>query len=103
MAQAIIINGSASGGNADKPKRFALTLAAASWVADGDLFKQAVTISGVTANTKVDLDVDLITAQNIPSSIRIYNDNGSCYAYTAETPLLDISVQATAIETEAGV
>ena len=87
---------------APKAKVYTLTLAAASWAAEGDLFKQAVTISGVTANTKVDLDADLLTAQNIPSAIRIYNDNGSCYAYTVQAPVSDITVQATAIETEAG-
>lgn len=90
----------AAGGS--RAKVYTLTLAAASWAAEGDLFKQAVTISGVTANTKVDLDADLLTAQNIPSAIRIYNDNGSCYAYTVQAPVSDITVQATAIETEAG-
>ena len=92
----------AAGGS--KAKVYTLTLASSSWAADSTsgMYTQAVTIAGATANTKVDLDADLLTAQNIPSAIRIYNDNGSCCAYTVQAPTSDITVQATAIETEAG-
>ena len=88
---------------APKAKVYTLTLPAASWAAEGDLFKQAVTISGVTASAQVDLAADLVTLENIPSPIVIYNNSGALSAWTAEAPAVDVSVQATVVETEAGV
>ena len=90
----------AAGGS--KAKVYTLTLPAASWAAEGDLFKQAVTISGVTASAQVDLAADLVTLENIPSPIVIYNNSGALAAWTAEPPTVDVSVQATVVETEAG-
>lgn len=83
-------------------KVYTLTLPAASWAAEGDLFKQAVTISGVKASAQVDLAADLVTLENIPSPIVIYNNSGALSAWTAEAPTVDVSVQATVVETEAG-
>ena len=83
-------------------KVYTLTLPAASWAAEGDLFKQAVTISGVKASAQVDLAADLVTLENIPSPIVIYNNSGALSAWSAEPPVVDVSVQATVVETEAG-
>ena len=85
-----------------KAKVYTLTLPAASWAAEGGLFKQAVTISGATASAQVDLAADLVTLENIPSPIVIYNNSGALAAWTAEPPVVDVSVQATVVETEAG-
>ena len=90
----------AAGGS--KPKRHTITLPAASWAAEGGLFKQAVTIAGATASAQVDLAADLVTLENIPSPIVIYNNSGALAAWSAEPPVVDVSVQATVVETEAG-
>ena len=90
----------AAGGS--KAKVYTLTLPAASWAAEGGLFKQAVTITGATASAQVDLAADLVTQENIPSPIVIYNNSGALAAWTAEPPTVDVSVQATVVETEAG-
>lgn len=90
----------AAGGS--KAKVYTLTLPAASWAAEGGLFKQAVTIAGATASAQVDLAADLVTLENIPSPIVIYNNSGTLAAWTAEPPAVDVSVQATVVETEAG-
>ena len=90
----------AAGGS--KAKVYTLTLPAASWAAEGGLFKQAVTITGATASAQVDLAADLVTQENIPSPIVIYNNSGALEAWTAEPPTVDVSVQATVVETEAG-
>ena len=87
---------------APKAKVYTLTLPAASWAAEGGLFKQAVTIAGATASAQVDLAADLVTQENIPSPIVIYNNSGALAAWTAEPPTVDVSVQATVVETEAG-
>ena len=93
----------AAGGS--KAKVYTLTLAASSWAADSasGMYTQAVTISGVTASAQVDLAADLVTLENIPSPIVIYNSSGALAAWTAEPPTVDVSVQATVVETEAGV
>ena len=90
---------------APKPQVYTLTLAAASWTADSTsgMYTQAVTISGATASAQVDLAADLVTLENIPSPIVIYNNSGALSAWTAEPPAVDVSVQATVVETEAGV
>lgn len=92
----------AAGGS--KAKVYTLTLAAAAWAADSTsgMYTQAVTISGVTASAQVDLAADLVTLENIPSPIVIYNNSGALSAWTAEPPAVDVSVQATVVETEAG-
>ena len=92
----------AAGGS--RAKVHTLTLAAASWAADSTsgMYTQAVTIFGVTASAQVDLAADLVTLENIPSPIVIYNNSGTLAAWTAEPPAVDVSVQATVVETEAG-
>ena len=89
---------------APKAKVYTLTLPAASWAADSTsgMYTQAVTISGATASAQVDLAADLVTLENIPSPIVIYNSSGALAAWTAEPPAVDVSVQATVVETEAG-
>ena len=61
-----------------------------------------MTIAGATASAQVDLAADLVTQENIPSPIVIYNNSGALAAWTAEPPTVDVSVQATVVETEAG-
>ena len=89
---------------APKAKVYTLTLAASSWAADSasGMYTQAVTISGAAASAQVDLAADLVTLENIPSPIVIYNSSGALSAWTAEAPAVDVSVQATVVETEAG-
>ena len=85
-------------------KVYTLTLPAASWAADSTsgMYTQAVTIAGATASAQVDLAADLVTLENIPSPIVIYNNSGALSAWSAEPPVVDVSVQATVVETEAG-
>ena len=92
------------GTGGSKPKLHTITLPASSWAADSasGMYTQAVTISGVTASAQVDLAADLVTLENIPSPIVIYNSSGTLSAWTAEAPTVDVSVQATVVETEAG-
>ena len=87
-----------------KPQVYTLTLPASSWAADSTsgMYTQAVTIAGATAGMQVDLAADLVTLENIPSPIVIYNNSGALAAWTAEPPVVDVSVQATVVETEAG-
>ena len=92
------------GTGGSKPKLHTITLTAAGWTQDSTsgMYTQAVTIAGATARAQVDLAADLVTLENIPSPIVIYNNSGALAAWTAEPPTVDVSVQATVVETEAG-
>ena len=78
-----------------------VTLTAAGWEEDTTLglYKQTVTISGLTAKHKVDLDADYATVSLLSASLMPYNDNGSFYVVTETPPEVDVAVQYTLILT----
>lgn len=79
-----------------------ITLTKAGWTQDATtkLYKQAKTISGLTAKHRVDLDIDYAVEMDLPAAIRPVNNNGSFYAITAEPPEKDVTAQYTLILTK---
>lgn len=77
------------------------TLPLTSWIEDivSKTFSQVVTISGLTANSKVDFDTDLTNLANVRAAILPVNDNGVLKAVTSRVPRADLSVQVTITET----
>lgn len=77
------------------------TLSLTSWIEDtvSKTFSQVVTISGLTANSKVDFDTDLTNLANVRAAILPVNDNGVLKAVTSRVPRADLSVQVTITET----
>ena len=86
-----------AGGGGGSGKVSSVTLTAAGWTQDpvSNLYTQIVTVSGLTANCKVDFDTDVVTASNLSASIRPVNNNGVLSAVTVEPPTEDIAVQVT--------
>ena len=79
-----------------------LTLTASGWTQDEatGLYLQPVTIEGLTAKHRVDLDADYTTEMGLPAAIQPCNENGSFYAVTSTPPETDITVQYTLIWTK---
>lgn len=87
---------------ADKPKVLNVSLPTASWTGSGP-YTQVVTISGGTANTKVDLQGDSsVIAQMINdgcNGLYISNTDGVFTAYAINNkPSVDLTVQVTLSE-----
>lgn len=77
-----------------------VTLTVAGWVADGDDWKQPVTIAGGAAGKQVDLEADKTAIKQMlddgTNAIYIANNNGTFTAYAVgEKPTADLIVQAT--------
>lgn len=77
-----------------------VTLTVAGWVADGDDWKQPVTIAGGAAGKQVDLEADKTAIKQMlddgTNAIYIANNNGTFTAYAVgEKPTADLSVQVT--------
>ena len=77
-----------------------VTLTVAGWVADGDDWKQTVTIAGGAAGKQVDLEADKTAIKQMledgTSALYIANNNGTFTAYAVgEKPTADLSVQVT--------
>lgn len=84
-------------------EKLSLTLAVAGWVADGDDWKQPVTIAGGAAGKQVDLESDKTVIKQMlddgTNAIYIANNNGTFTAYAVgEKPTADLSVQVTVYE-----
>lgn len=80
-----------------------VTLTVAGWVADGDDWKQPVTIAGGAAGKQVDLEADKTAIKQMledgTSALYIANENGTFTAYAVgEKPTADLSVQVTVYE-----
>lgn len=77
-----------------------VTLTVAGWVADGDDWKQPVTIAGGAAGKQVDLESDKTVIKQMlddgTNAIYIANNNGTFTAYAVgEKPTADLIVQVT--------
>lgn len=73
------------------------------WTGDASPYTQTVTISGTTANSKVDLQPDaaIIAQMADDSTVALYiaNDNGTLTAYAVgEKPTSELTIQATITE-----
>lgn len=77
-----------------------VTLTVAGWAADGDDWKQPVTIAGGAAGKQVDLEADKTAIKQMlddgTNAIYIANNNGTFTAYAVgEKPTADLSIQVT--------
>ena len=77
-----------------------VTLTVAGWAADGDDWKQPVTITGGTATSQADIQADATAIQQMlddgTNAIYIANNNGTFTAYAVgEKPTADLSIQVT--------
>ena len=90
---------------ADTTKKASITLTP-HWTGDASPYTQAITISGTTANSKVDLQPDATTitqmADDGTAALYIANDNGTLTAYAVgEKPTVELTIQATITEVSA--
>lgn len=77
-----------------------VTLTVAGWVADGDDWKQPVTIAGGAAGKQVDLEADKTAIKQMledgTSALYIANENGTFTAHAVgEKPTADLNIQVT--------
>ena len=90
---------------ADTTKKTTVTLST-NWTGDASPYTQTVTISGTTANSKVDLqpDATAITQMAEDGTVALYiaNDNGTLTANAVgEKPTVALTIQATITEVSA--
>ena len=67
-----------------KPKSTSITLPAANWTGSNNLFSQEVTIDGITANSKIDLQPtpeQFLELQEANITLMVSNNNGTATAY----------------------
>lgn len=86
-----------SGAVALLPRIATITLAANSWTGDANPWAQSITISGVTVNTKVDLQptaAQIVALQDAEISLMVENNDGAltCYAI-GNKPTTDYTMQ----------
>lgn len=81
-----------------KPKITTITLSAASWIGDANPWSQVASISGVTANSKVDLQptaIQVVELQNNDIALMAENDSGTITVYAlGSKPETDYTMQA---------
>ena len=90
---------------ADTTKKTTVTLST-NWTGDASPYTQTVTISGTTANSKVDLqpDATVISQMADDGTVALYisNDNGVLTANAvSEKPTVELTIQATVTEVSA--
>lgn len=90
---------------ADTTKKATVTLSTG-WAGDASPYTQTVTISGTTANSKVDLqpDASVISQMADDGVVALYiaNDNGTLTANAVgEKPTVELTIQATITEVSA--
>ena len=90
---------------ADTTKKASITLST-NWTGDASPYTQTVTISGTTANSKVDLQPDATVIQQMTDdgtvALYITNDNGTLTANAVgEKPTVALTIQATITEVSA--
>lgn len=80
------------------PKVTTVTLSAANWVGNTNPWSQAITMNGVTANSKIDLQltaVQIVELQNADIMFMVENNDGVTTAYAiGGKPEKDYSIQA---------
>lgn len=94
-------------GAATPPDVSSITLTSAGWTGEASPYTQAVTLAGVTANTKVDLQPDAATISQLitdtVAGMYIANDGGTLTAYAVNAkPTTDLTIQVTLTETTGG-
>lgn len=92
--------------NACKVKKTGVTLTAAGWEGTASPYTQTVTLSGITANSKVDIQMDAtslgVLIDSGTSAIWMENNNGTITAKVlGEKPSADMTVQVTITEVTA--
>ena len=92
--------------NACKVKKTGVTLTAAGWAGTASPYTQTVTISGITVNSKVDIQMDAtalgVILDSGTSAIWMENNNGTITAKCiGDKPSADMSVQVTITEVTA--
>ena len=90
---------------ADTTKKASITLST-NWTGDVSPYTQTVTISGTTANSKVDLQPDATSIAQMTEdgtvALYISNDNGTLTTYAVgEKPTVALTIQATITEVNA--
>ena len=90
---------------ADTTKKTTVTIST-DWVGDASPYTQTVTISGTTANSKVDLQPDATAIAQMADdgtvALYIANDNGTLTANAVgEKPTVALTIQATITEVSA--
>jgi hypothetical protein len=79
------------------PKCTTITLPAANWTGDANPWSQVVTVNGVTANSKVDLQptaVQIVELQDSEITLMLQNDNGIITAWAiGNKPTEDYTMQ----------
>lgn len=82
---------------------YTLPLPAASWQkTQGEIYQQAITLPNSNAQTKVDLQIDVLQSMQVAAPIQVVNDSGTLYAQTIAPPSVDLSVQATVTTVQEG-
>ena len=84
--------------NACKVKKASVTLTAAGWTGDASPYAQTITLSGITVNSKVDIQMDAtvlgVILDSGTSALWIENNNGTLTAKAmGEKPNADMAVQ----------
>ena len=92
---------------ADTTKK-ATVILSTNWTGDASPYTQTVTISGTTANSKVDLQPDATAIAQMADdgvvALYIANDNGTLTANAVgERPTVELTIQATITEVSAWV
>jgi hypothetical protein len=81
-----------------KPKCTSITLPATSWIGDTNPWSQIVTVNGVTANSKIDLQptaIQIVELQNNDIAFMAENDDGVITVYAiGSKPAKDYTMQA---------
>lgn len=90
---------------ANKPlKMTTVSLLSDNWVGANSPFSQTVTVSGITSNSKIDLQPtpeQLTELQDADIALMISNDNGVATAYALNTkPTQDYYIQVSVVEME---
>lgn len=79
------------------PKRTSITLSAASWTGSSNPWSQVVTVNGVTANSKVDLQptaLQIVALQDAEITLMLQNDEGVVTAWAiGNKPTEDYEMQ----------
>ena len=88
-----------------KPKAVTISLPASSWIEEGSVHKQIVSISSVTSNSQIDLRPSQEQLQNMlvsGISLTTANDNGTVTVFSiGGVPIYDYSIQAIVSEVNA--
>lgn len=93
--------------SASKPKLTTITLSASDWTGEENPWSQSVGISGVTENSKLDLQptaVQIVALQDSGIALMLQNDGGSVTAWAiGNEPTEDYTMQVLITEVQGGV